>query len=138
MLVGVLCAPLIMPAAVSAVTTLVGSEFTGGLIRPATIRWSTDGDFVSTGLRWRGWGNGTTTATGRFRFRITPRTYVTRSGSVTLGDRQSVCGGATGGNAYYYAKAFFHVAHSPWGRLPPEELLPPTSGFTCPYEPPGQ
>ncbi len=118
-------------AAEAAAPTYVATEFTGALIRPSQLSFSTDGDLTAIRLRWRAWGTPAATATGTFRFRTSPHMYVIRHGRVTLTNRQVLCPGSP--LNYFYAKALFHVPQSPW-RLPEESLGPPTSGYTCHYE----
>lgn len=99
---------------------------------PAELRFSEDGDLVGAKLRWRGWGSATSTASGYFRFRVTPRDIVTLKGSVTAYDPQQLCPANETGTSYdgFYDKVRFDIPRNPF-HLKPQAMGVPIYHTAC-------
>jgi hypothetical protein len=82
------------------------------LIKPATYRFSVDGDLVARSLDWHGWGEAKATAFGTLVERPASGLLDTFSGSVTA-SAPRICRGAR-----YYTEVFAH--------LPPQADFVPT------------
>lgn len=72
-------------------------------VKPATYRFSVDGDLIAKGLVWHGWGEAKATAFGTLVERPASGLVDTFSGSVTASAPET-CKGAT-----YYTEVFAHV-----------------------------
>jgi hypothetical protein len=72
-------------------------------VKPATYRFSVDGDLIAKNLDWHGWGEARAIAFGTLVERPASGLLDTFSGSVTASAPKS-CGGAT-----YYTEVFAHL-----------------------------
>lgn len=72
-------------------------------VKPATYRFSVDGDLIARNLAWHGWGEAKATAFGTIAERPASGLVDTFSGSVTA-SAPKTCKGAT-----YYTEVFAHV-----------------------------
>jgi hypothetical protein len=72
-------------------------------VKPATYRFSVDGDLVAKGLEWHAWGEPTATAFGTLAERPASGLVDTFSGSVTASAPRT-CDGAR-----YYTEVMAHV-----------------------------
>ncbi|HEY2479068.1 MAG TPA: hypothetical protein VGI17_10095 [Solirubrobacterales bacterium] len=72
-------------------------------VKPATYRFSVDGDLVAKSLQWHGWGEAKTTAFGTIAERPASGLVDTFSGSVTASAPRT-CDGAR-----YYTEVMAHV-----------------------------
>jgi hypothetical protein len=72
-------------------------------VKPATYRFSVDGDLIARGLDWHGWGEPTATAFGTIAEHPANGLLDTFSGSVTASAPHR-CRGAT-----YYTKVIAHL-----------------------------
>ncbi|HVV88912.1 MAG TPA: hypothetical protein VHB53_00325 [Solirubrobacterales bacterium] len=72
-------------------------------VKPATYRFSVDGDLIAKGLDWHGWGESTATAFGTIAERPASGLVDTFSGSV-VASAPRTCEGAR-----YYTEVMAHV-----------------------------
>ena len=72
-------------------------------VKPATYRFSVDGDLIGKELDWHGWGEATATAFGTLAERPASGLVDTFSGSVTV-SAPKACDGAR-----YYTEVFPHL-----------------------------
>lgn len=87
----------------SGTTYLPDVATNGHFVKPATYRFSVDGDLIAKNLDWHGWGEAKATAFGTIAEHPASGLVDTFSGSVTASAPQT-CDGAT-----YYTEVMAHV-----------------------------